>query len=158
MDWQKHSTGKVFDRISGHGFIVGCRTVDIMSYRVKNKSFSLCNRANSLNATPEDHDCQINWEDGSGGREAGVALELCISIHDHSNFDIFIEQIVSDDDSTMRAHLQHDGKCKLPPHIPIPTFLTEPSHRIKVMSTPIFELAQGTTKDPRKCKKLMRLG
>ena len=46
--------------------------------------------------------------------EAQVALELCVSIHDDYGFNLFVEEIVSDDDSTMRAYLQHDNKGKLP--------------------------------------------
>ena len=86
--------------------------------------------------------------------KAQVALELCVYLHDDSGYNIFVEYIVSDDDSTMRSHLQYDGKGKLPTHVPIPTFLADPSHRVKVMSTPIFKLTQGETKDPRQCKKI----
>ena len=63
----------------------------------------------------------------------------------------------------MRAHLTHklvgDGKGKLPDHILTPIFLADPSHQIKVMSSPFFKLAQGETKDPQRCKKIdaMRL-
>lgn len=59
----------------------------------------------------------------------------------------------------MRAHLQYlvdsaDGKGKLPDHIPTPIFLADPSHWIKVMSSPTFKLAQGETRDPQRCKKI----
>ena len=160
MGWQKRSTGKLYDSMSGHGFIFGCRTGNIIGFRVKSKACSTCSMANSLNVVPNEHDCQVNWDGASGAMEAGVALELCIDLHESSGFDIFIETVCSDDDSTMRAHLQHavnDGK--LPDHIPTPKFLADPSHRVKVMSTPFFKMAQGETKDPMRCKKIdaMRL-
>ena len=64
-----------------------------------------------------------------------------------------MEFIVSDDDSTMRAHLQHEPSGKLPPGIPIPCFKADPSHRVKCMAGPIFKLVKGT-KNPRECKKI----
>ena len=72
-----------------------------------------------------------------------MALELVIHLHDHHPNNIIIGSIVSDDDSTMRAHLRNikDGG-KLLDHIPPPIFLADPSHRIKVMSAPVFKMAQ----------------
>ena len=144
MGWQKRSTGKLYDSLSGHGFIFGCKTGNIIGFRVKSKACSTCSQANSLNLPPEDHQCNINWDGASGAMEAGVVLQLCIDIHDNSGYPIYIEKICSDDDSTIRAHLQHtvNGKGKLPDHIPTPIFLADPSHRIKVMASPIFKLAQ----------------
>ena len=109
---------------------------------------------NSLNTTPEEHDCRIIWKGASEGMDAGVALELCIAMHDDCKYSIFIEYIVSADDSTIRAHLTHDGKGKIPLHIPIPTILVDHSHCIKVISTPIFKLTKGETKNQRECKKI----
>ena len=57
---------------------------------------------------------------------------------------IGIEFIVSDNDSTMRAHLRWIGtekNAKLPLNVYQPSFLCDPSHRIKVMVKDIFALA-----------------
>ena len=54
----------------------------------------------------------------------------------------------------MRDHLTHDGKYKLPPHIPVPTLLANPRHRIKVMFAPMFALVKGLTTNARKCTKI----
>ena len=73
--------------------------------------------------------------------EASAAFEMVVELHD---VDIGIEYIVSDDDSTMRAHLKHIGtekNAKLPLHIHQPYFLCNPSHCIKVMVKDIFALA-----------------
>ena len=107
MGWQKRSTGKLYDSLSGHDFIFGVWTGYVIGYNVKSKSCSKCSIANSLNKPAEEHDCQINWAGSSGGMEAAVALNLCIELHDDSGYNIFVQTIVSDDDSTMRAHIQH---------------------------------------------------
>ena len=65
--------------------------------------------------------------------EATAALDLVKQLH---ALGIHLEFIVSDDDSTMRAHLHHIDTYKggkLPLSVPQPIFLCDPSHRIKVM-------------------------
>ena len=41
MGWSKRSTGRVYDSLSGHGFLVGCHTGKIIHMRVlcKNVAF-----------------------------------------------------------------------------------------------------------------------
>ena len=62
-----------------------------------------------------------------------------------------IDVIVSDDDSTMRAVLKHPYKgarCqvlkssqgKIDTEIPDPSFLADPSHRVKVVAKHIFSI------------------
>ena len=38
MGWQKRSTGRRFDSMSGHGFIIGCRSGKIIGLDVKGKN------------------------------------------------------------------------------------------------------------------------
>ena len=62
---------------------------------------------------------------------------------------------MSDDDSTMRAHLRHESNGgKLPDRIHPPGFLADPSHRIKVMAKPLFKSSKSESKDPDMCKKI----
>ena len=64
-----------------------------------------------------------------------------------------IDIIVSDDDSTMRAVLKHpskgarvhvlkSSKGKLHEDIPEPSFLADPSHRVKVVAKHIFSIVK----------------
>ena len=112
MGWQKRSTGKLYNSLSGHGFIFGCKTGNIIGFRVKSKACSICSQANSLNLPLKDHQCEINWDGASRAMEAGMALELCINIHDNSGYPIYIEKIYLDNNSTMRAHLQQQLMAK----------------------------------------------
>ena len=84
--------------------------------------------------------------------EASAALQLILDLHSKG---VGVEFIVSDDDSTMRAHLTHVGadKGKLPLHVPEPKFLCDPSHRIKVMVKDIFGLAL-MSKKKSECEKI----
>ena len=134
----------MYGSMSGHGFIIGYRTGNIICFKVKSKSCAICARENSFNVHTEEHDRTINWEGTSGGMEEGVELEMCVKLHNSFKYNIFVEFIVSDDDSIMRPYLQHDGKGKLPASIPIPTFKTDPSRRIKVMAGPIFRIVKDT--------------
>ena len=86
--------------------------------------------------------------------EANLALSLTGKLFDKSKARVYLNEIVSDDDSTLRAlskHQEYNEKGRLPPYIPQPHFLADPSHRIKVMSQPFFKMVTKT-KDPNKCK------
>ena len=103
---------------------------------------------------PPTHKCTINHEGSSGSMEAKLALSLTEFLFDETQGCVYLNEIVSDDDSTMRLLLQHEtsnDKDKLPPYIPEPDFLADPSHRIKVMAKPFFKMVTKT-KDPNKCK------
>lgn len=86
--------------------------------------------------------------------EAGVSLETATNLWNYYNGCLFIEYLVSDDDSSMTSHLRNvndDGK--LPNDIPVPKFIADPSHRIKTMCSLIYKMITST-KDPKKCKKI----
>ena len=52
----------------------------------------------------------------------------------------------------MRSNIKHKGdKAKLPSNVPEPTFLADPTHRIKVMVRKIFGKAVKSKK-PQKIK------
>jgi len=66
--------------------------------------------------------------------EVGVALEMVTNFYNESNNHLFIEYLVSDDDSIMRSYLRHiKNGGKLVVNVTEPTFLDNPSHRIKTM-------------------------
>ena len=98
------------------------------------KKYTKCDVALAMGEDPMEHeDCPRNYKIGSS-----KAMEATAGIG------VSIEYIVSDDDSTMRATLRHIGthkNGKLPLHISEPTFLCDPSHRIKVMVKDVFGLA-----------------
>ena len=80
----------------------------------------------------------------SGAMESEFTLRLTESLHQKWDGRVYTTAIVSDDNSTMRAYLQYtdnNQKEKVHSTIPEPTFMADPSHHIKVMSTPVFEMA-----------------
>ena len=154
MGWQKRSTGRIYDSLSGHGFMIGCSTGKVVDVAVRGKKYNKFTIANKKEVEAKAHYCTVNHNGSSGSMEAIVALDLTTDVHTNSKGKVFIEALVSDDDSTMRMLLKHKDnhpKGKLSCMIPQPTFLADPSHRIKVMAKPFFKMVTKT-KDPRKCK------
>ena len=154
MGWNKRSTGRVYDSLSGHAFLIGCRSGKVISFGVRAKKCAKCSRSKRLGTSPVSHFCTINHEGSSGSMEAKPALSLTTELFDKSKARLYLNEIVSDDDSTMRALLKHQSnndKGRLPRNIPQPDFLADPSHKIKVMSQPFFNIVTKT-KDPNKCK------
>ena len=67
---------------------------------------------------------------------------------------IYVEYLVSDDDSFIRSHLCYTTNGgNLEADVPQPKFLADPSHRIKIMCSPIYKMVINT-KDLNKCKKI----
>ena len=81
--------------------------------------------------------------------EADGALSLVLKLDEKTKSMIFVEAFVSDDDSSLRAIMRHQnpkGKGMLPPHIPEPKWLADPSHRTKVVANAIFALVNNKPK------------
>lgn len=79
----------------------------------------------------------------SGAMKSKVVLRLTESLHQKWDERVYITGIVSDDDSTIFVYLQHtdiNQKGKLHSTIPEPTFMSDPSYRIKVISPSLDEL------------------
>ena len=70
MGWQKRSTGKVYDSLSGHTYIIGALAGNIIRFIVKSKTYSKCKTAKRLGIDVEDHECQINWDGPSEAMDA----------------------------------------------------------------------------------------
>ena len=90
----------------------------------------------------------------SGTIESTLARKLTKKIFEESEHRVYLYKTVTDDDSTLRSHLQNECNGGKPPNmIPQPKFWTDPSHRIKAMIAPIFKLV-SKMKYPLKCKNL----
>ena len=76
MGWNKRSTGRVYDSLSGHAFLIGCRSGCVISYGVCAKKCAKCGSAKRLGIDPPPHNCTINHEGSSGSMEAKLALRL----------------------------------------------------------------------------------
>ena len=155
MGWQKKGTGHTYDSNSGHSYYIGCRSGKVIAMLVYSKKCTKCDVAIAMGEEPQDHeDCPRNYLTGSSkAMEASAALDLYLQL---AGKGIGIEHIVSDDDSTMRAHLSHIGTHKhgmLPLHINQPVFLCDPSHRIKAMVKDVFALALSS-KENSECEKI----
>ena len=86
--------------------------------------------------------------------EANLALILLEEVFNETAGKIYVAEMVTDDDSTIRSHCKNINMGgKLPDCIPQPLFLADPSHRIKVMAAPVFKLV-SSSKDPDRVKNI----
>ena len=158
MGWQKRSSGRTYNSVSGHGMMIGCRSSKVIDAVVLSKRCNICSTPILEALSP--HICPKNYEGSSKGMEAEGSLRLCVRARERK---YAIGIIVSDDDSTMRAVLKHSHKAKekddntyiwprndkgvklpdkgrLPLNIPEPTFYADPSHRTKILAKKLFQL------------------
>jgi len=104
MGWQKRSSGRKYDSLSGHEFIVGTETRKPIAMCVKSKFCRVCCVAKSKGIAVKTCNCRINHVDSSGSMEADALLDM---VHDlHNAFRVHMTHICTDDDSTMRARLK----------------------------------------------------
>ena len=139
MGWQKRSSGRKYDSPSGHMFMVGCSTNKIIDYEIKCVSCAICSNAKKKGKDPKPHHCQKNFDGHAKAMEAISAAEIITRISNQFNGNARVSTVISDDDSSMRAHCLHKGG--LPLHVNEPIFLSDPSHRCKVIGKPLFKLA-----------------
>ena len=114
---------------------------------------SLPNAAEKRGEETEEHECQKNFKGISNSMEASEIMKM-VEDYFYNRFFI-IDVIVRDDDSTMRAVLNHPSKGargqvlkspkgELHTDIPEPSFLADPSHRVKVVAKHVFSVVNGS--------------
>ena len=85
-----------------------------------------------MNSEVPDHICNINHSGSSGSMEAKLALILLEKVFKETAGKVYVTEMVTDDDSTIRSHCKNINMGgKLLDCIPQPLFLADPSHRIK---------------------------
>ena len=152
MGWQKRATGRVYDSLSGHGYMVGCSTGKVISMGVLCKKCSTCRANNKKGIEPPLHACPVNHSGSSGGMESKLCCELLDEMCAEFEGLVVIGSLVTDDDSTIRSHCTNKNEGgKLDETTPTPLFLADPGHRIKVMGKAVFGVVQKT-KNPDEVK------
>ena len=94
-----------------------------------------------------DHECNSNHSGISGSMEALLYRHMLEALYDTTASKIYVGDIVSDNDSTLRKHCSSVSKGgKLKEEVCEPKFLADPSHRTKVTVKPVFNLVTKTKK------------
>ena len=149
MGWQKISSGRIYDSSSRHAFIIGERSKGIIVMVLYSKACRKCYAAENRGEETEEHECPKNFDGSSKSMEASAILKMVEDALYNRFFIIYV--IVSNNDSMMWAVLKHpskgargrnlkSSKGKLHTEIPKPSFLADPSHRVKVVAKYIFSI------------------
>jgi hypothetical protein len=154
MGWQVRSSGRTYASNSGHNLCIGCRSGKILDYLVLSRTCSVCVAAKKQKHKPKEHICVQNHEGSSKSMEPLSTCEIATRLYrrnveggnNDSNCKVYVDQLLTDDDSTTRSNMAPVGtrkkdKGRLPPDVPQPTkFLTDPSHRTRVYAGHFFKL------------------
>ena len=166
MAWQRRSSGRIYDSLSGHAFLVGGLTKKVVNAVVLCKKCKVCEIAKKQKKNCCEHICPINYQVTSKAMEASAALRLVTQCWENG---FWVHQLVCDDDSSTRANLRHswsalirENKMRqedwprtpkgyrkkdcgmLPTQINAPIFLADPTHRVRSVSRHFFALADST--------------
>lgn len=159
MGWQKRSSGRKYDSNTGHALLVGKETRLPVAFCLKSKICTKCDYGAFHNV------CFKNHFGSSKAMEPAAILDMTVELFDDHN--VVVSQIISDDDSSIKAKLRYsttDYKTKygvyptmvnpdtgevsrrpnkghLPLRIPKqPTFLADPNHRKKTLKNQLYKL------------------
>ena len=145
MAWPTKGSGRSYNSHTGFGQCVGVYSKKVLDSKIYCRVCRGCDVANRLNKkTKQNHECVKNWEGSSKSMEPAAIVDMVTNAPKKG---YIIGSIVSDDDSTMKAQLRHKqepqnpkDKGKLPLWITEPTFLADPSHRVKVVSRQFYDM------------------
>ena len=140
-------SSKDYNSLSGHAFVIGCRTGKVLRCGVLQKQCSTCNSYRKRDLPIPDHEYNIN-DDGSSGRmEALLCKELIEDISTQIIGRVLVGQVVSGDDSILRSVCASRTKGgKLGDKVDEPEFLADPAHRTKATVKPVFGLVKRKKK------------
>ena len=164
MGWQKRSSGRRYDSLSGHSFLVEASSRKPVAFTLRSKFCSICSRHNNDTGTPvRAHTCTINHEGSSGSMEPLAILDMVVSLYDKHR--VLVKTIITDDDSSIKAKLkwsnddwQLNNNTNSPPkiinrngrevtrpnhgesprYIAEPSFLADPNHRKKTLKGELY--------------------
>ena len=141
MGWQKRSSGHSYSSLSGVMIFIGARTRKPIFIKVLSKVCAGC----KAGLSKENNTCVKNYDGSSKGMEAFCCRTMLEEFYFKNKGFCYIKAIVSDDDSTMRAHCQHKSNSNkkgcLDESVPIPEWYADPTHRCKVVAKQFFQLA-----------------
>ena len=135
MGWPTKGTGSNYNSHTGFGSFMGAYTHKVLMSKVFCRRCRFCENAKRKNSPVKAHKCVQNYPTDQSSKSMEAAAILDMAIHSAQQMKFVVSAIVSDDDSTMRAHLRHKvdpnnnkDKRKLPQWVLEPTFLADPSH------------------------------
>ena len=103
MRWQKRAGERVYDSLSGHGYIIGWRSKKVIFFGILKKCPTCIAHNNNEEQIPA-HKCNVNHTGSSESMKTKLAFhmvsELCLQCDNRT----FFSEIVTDDDTTMRAN------------------------------------------------------
>lgn len=167
MGWQGRSSGNAFNSLSGDALLVRALTRKPVAWYVMSRSCSFCKgwkRSKKKDEAVAVHKCLQTWEGSAGAMEPVAVLEMVKLLY--YGFNVVIEKIVTDDDSSMKSKLKwnnHDtminlgldeppfvisettgkkvvrpDKGELPAEMMQPTFVADPNHRKKTFGGELY--------------------
>ena len=104
--WQKRSSGRRYDSLSGHAFPCGALCGNPIGIALKSKFCRICARFTALGVSPipEHAKCTKNHTGSSISMEADSLLDMIHWLF--YSYKIAVEKVITDDDSTMASRAQ----------------------------------------------------
>jgi DNA polymerase III epsilon subunit-like protein len=106
MGWQKRSSGRAYNSLSGIGSMIGHNTGKIVGYGLRCKTCRVCAYWKAKNIVAPAHKCVINFTGSSKAMEPDVACEIVRKLEDRN--DVIVNTLVMDEDCTTIARVRNE--------------------------------------------------
>ena len=103
MTWQKRSTGRKYDSMSGVGLLFGKNSGKVTQFSVMITRCKMCDIYEGKGSNPPSHLCVRNWHGSSKAMEPAAALACIRSVEEQG---CTVEGLIMDDDCTTISHLR----------------------------------------------------
>ena len=177
MAWQKRSSGRRYDSLSGHALFVAALTRKLIALATKHKACRYCKMWRTRHGVDEAvpaHECLVNHDGSPGSMEPIAVLDMYKQMYDEHQ--VIVETLITDDDSTIKAKLKWSNANhmannnsnvvptiinsggnevvrpdygEVPAYMPEPTFLADPGHRKKTLKGVLYKLEQQKKADKK---------
>ena len=110
MGWQKRSSGRRYDSLSGVGSVIGNESGKVIGYGVRIKDCRLCTLHVRKGEIPPSHECHKNFDGTSKAMEGDLGKEI---VRDLESKGAEVATLIMDDDSTTAAHIRNSVPHKI---------------------------------------------
>ena len=104
MGWQRRSTGRKYNSLSGFGALVGNNGNKVLSFGVMQKDCRMCTLYTRKGLSVPEHKCHKNFDGSSKAMEPALAADLVQQLESNNN--VQIENLIMDEDSTTITRIQ----------------------------------------------------
>ena len=108
--WQKRGSQRSYNSLSGIASAIGKKTKKIVHFNSRFKKCRICWYASKHNQSPQQHQCQLNWQGSAKAMEPDMFVQM---VNDTAKKGVPIAKVAGDDDHTGINRVCQEGNTNI---------------------------------------------